>query len=161
MERTVLNYAPDYWNTSYTDLQVQFDLRSHSEEYKRIAQEVKQATASPHLQISFIRRNQNIHDYGQVLIREQLVTVSEGANYYRVRRYITILKHYLNCALDYNLDPRRCGKSSLIFQKYISRPTFNEIILVVQVITDRPGAVSIQPTNSSEYFIDYIVGIKI
>ncbi|KAJ8925841.1 hypothetical protein NQ315_009693 [Exocentrus adspersus] len=160
MERTVLKYAPDYWNASPVYINTQIILGSDSEEYKQIEYEIQEATRSPNLKFSLISRNQNVYDYGQVLVREQLLLVSKPHHiYYRVRRYITIHKLYRTTALEYNLDHRRCGKASLSFQKYINRPTSNEIVLVVQVITTDPNADFLQPTNSSDYFIDYIAEI--
>ncbi|XP_018574034.1 uncharacterized protein LOC108913053 [Anoplophora glabripennis] len=157
MERTVLKYSPSYWDTCLEDNE-QFKVGSSSEEFRIIAYQTKQATRNSNLHIKKILRNQNIHDFGQLLIREQLMAVLRSyEKYYRVRRFITIKKQFLTNALQYNLDHRRCGKSSLIFGKYLTYVGDDDVVLVVQVLTNSPNSDCIAPANSSDYFIDYIV----
>ncbi|KAJ8934135.1 hypothetical protein NQ314_013594 [Rhamnusium bicolor] len=160
MQRTILRYAPDYWDTNAETLSSQlYVINQFSEEYRQIDYEVKRATRDTNLNITSIKRVQNIHDMGQLVLREQLLAVSDLLqSYYRVRRFFTIHRNYLPAVLKYNIDPRRYGMSSLQFKKYIYCGS-EEIILVVQVVTADHNADLIEPRNSSDYFIDYIVDI--
>lgn len=88
MERTVLRYAPSYWDTSY-EYDRQFELNQSSEEFNRIRHQVRQAMGNNNLSVNQILRVQNIHDYGQFLIKQQLMAVDKSyKNYYRVNKFI-------------------------------------------------------------------------
>lgn len=88
MERTVLRHAPNYWNTIYVSDE-QFTLNTSSEEYVKIKYQVQQAVTNNNLHISQIQRVQNVHDYGQFLIREQLMAIANShKKYYRVKKYV-------------------------------------------------------------------------
>ncbi|KAJ8941702.1 hypothetical protein NQ318_023298 [Aromia moschata] len=158
MQNVITKYAPEHWEKNYTDPSTKFPLHPTSEEFNEISSCVRQAVRQSNLRIISIKRYQNIFDSGQYITKEQLLaTANPESTYYRVRRFITIKSHYLNTALEYNLDPRRCGKASLVFRNQISSCASDDVVLVVQVITKQPNASKITPNNSSEYFIDYIV----
>ncbi|CAH2005617.1 unnamed protein product [Acanthoscelides obtectus] len=155
MEEIILKHAPSCWTKS--TIVGQYELSAN--ELNDISAEVKRAIRSTHLKISSIKRYQNVYDYGQVLIREQLLTViNPGIQYYRVRRFFVLAKHRLTAGLDYNLDYRRIGRcSELTFRKEVAPSDSSEVLIVVQIITDNLNLSSIQPKNNADYFIDYIV----
>lgn len=63
----------------------------------------------------------------------------------------------MNQALRYNLDHRRCGLTELAFVSNLNQVHANEVVLVVQVVTNTPYSEVIRPSNNLEYFIDYVV----
>lgn len=64
---------------------------------------------------------------------------------------------YLEEALKYNLDYRRCGLRSLKFQKNITDIHPGDTVIVVQVIISDVDRFEIVPERNSDYFIDYII----
>ncbi|VEN63733.1 unnamed protein product [Callosobruchus maculatus] len=153
MEGVILRYAPSSWVRTTTTGQYEVS----SSEFNEIAAELRNAGISK--TIKKINRYQNVYDFGQVLIREQHLTVmNPGTQYYRVRRYVVVEKCYLNDALEYNLDYRRINRSSEItFSKSISVRSSSEVVLVVQIITDNKMASYVTPKNCADFFIEYIV----
>ncbi|KAF7273680.1 uncharacterized protein LOC143201662 [Rhynchophorus ferrugineus] len=155
IEHSILKHAPDYW-TYTTTPKTEYVLHPHGNEYSTIEREVYSALTD-NRNIKIIKRIQNIHDLGQLLIREQfLITKNVGVDYYRVRRFITIDSEYYEEALEHNLDHRRCGLTSLCFQRHVTCYC-NQILFAVQVVTDKPDSHEITPENSLEYFIDYAI----
>lgn len=69
-----------------------------------------------------------------------------------------IKRNQLSKALKYNLDHRRCGESgNYLFKKHIDMIYGDEILLIVQVLTKDVYSSVTSCSNSSEYFIDFIV----
>ncbi|KAG5886061.1 hypothetical protein JTB14_009509 [Gonioctena quinquepunctata] len=161
MECTLLKWVPDTWDKyrmSSSNWQKKVEVENDSEEFKQIQFEVRKALRNNSTYISEIQRNQNIYDLGQVLIRGQLLLrLNPHRKYYQVRRYIKIRAQYLKTALEYNVDHRRCGLDSLTFQSNISEIAATDILLVVQVLTSEPSSNNIEPQNSSDYYVEYIV----
>lgn len=154
-KNAILRYAPEYWNGSDDE---QTELLTFSDEFKQIAYEARQALQNTTKGISRIVRVQNVHDLGQLLIREQLLLVTnKTTTYYRVRRFIKLNKLYYAKALKYNLDHRRCGLSDLQFHTHVNQIGHNEILIAVQVVTSKPLATTIVPDNNLEYFMDYAI----
>ncbi|RZB39307.1 uncharacterized protein BDFB_004783 [Asbolus verrucosus] len=128
-------YTPETWDGSSQET---VKLSKFTAEYRQVEYELRQAFAECPSASSIIRV-QNIHDYGQFLIREQLLVAESSTQYYRVRRYIQISGTYLNEVSKYNLDPRRCGLgSSLTFRKTLTNLDINKLICVVVVLTTVP-----------------------
>lgn len=83
MEYTILKYAPDYWVQS-TQKSGEYQVYSGTNEYRTIESEVSKALLNPR-SIEKIIRIQNIHDLGQLLIREQFLIAKEPfSDFYRV-----------------------------------------------------------------------------
>lgn len=59
--------------------------------------------------------------------------------------------------MEYNLDYRRCNLSSLNFKRQLPFIKNDEIIFVVQVVTNSPQDDIITPDSSSDYYIEYII----
>nr|CAH7761889.1 unnamed protein product [Callosobruchus chinensis] len=156
MENIILKHAPISWCKSTVTGQYEVT----SSEYSEIAAEIRNAGLNK--MIVKINRYQNLYDYGQVLIREQhLAVMNPGIQYYRVRRYFVLDKHYLDDALEYNLDYRRIGRcSEITFCKSINGlMSSSQVIIIVQVITENKAASSITPKNCADFFIEYIVEV--
>lgn len=82
LEKIVLSYAPEYWQTGVGNI---VQLRTHFPEYGVIFTEVSQAIQSYNASIKTIKRCQNVHDFGQFLVREQhLLHLNPSKTYYRV-----------------------------------------------------------------------------
>ncbi|XP_030750692.1 uncharacterized protein LOC115878362 [Sitophilus oryzae] len=160
LNQEILKYAPSYWDKTLQNREE--NISSSSDEFKNIFSEITKAVYSTHFSVQKIIRIQNIHDLGQLLIREQLlVTSNPHTQYYRVRRFIKINKLYYGNAIKYNIDHRRCGLPQVQFRKSVGMsPSSSHVLLVVQVVTDNPSAEYINPANSLEYFIEYVVFFK-
>lgn len=78
----------------------------------------------------------------------------------QVRRYLAIKKYHLQNALEYNIDPRRCGLTSLTFVSSINQIRADEVLLIVQVVTANPNVLCITPKISNEYFVEYVVYVQ-
>lgn len=80
LEKVILNHAPEYWETGGNI----FPLNKLSVEYRNIAKELTDAHTC-FTPIKSIKRFQNIHDFGQFLVREQhLLHLHPSQSYYRV-----------------------------------------------------------------------------
>lgn len=76
MIQTVMSYAPENWHKPQADWSKLYEVPKTSDEYQQLKFEIETALTSNSLKgISKIERFQNIHDYGQVLLREQLLLV--------------------------------------------------------------------------------------
>ncbi|XP_074036824.1 uncharacterized protein [Leptinotarsa decemlineata] len=161
MENGILSWVPDCWkkdDMSAHSWCQRIELERTCEEFEQIQYEIRRATLDIKKHIRCIERNQSIYDLGQFLIRGQLLmTLKPFTSYYKVRRYIKIKANYLTAALNYNVDYRRCGLSSVVFNSFIPNMTNGDILLVIQVITSEPQSSYITPSNSSDYYIEYIV----
>lgn len=84
LEKIILNYAPDYWEKGRSD--EIFPLTRNSSEYENVSREVTEVINSGYTpEIKSIKRFQNVHDFGQFLIREQhLLHLNPNQSYYRV-----------------------------------------------------------------------------
>ncbi|XP_057669534.1 uncharacterized protein LOC130901890 [Diorhabda carinulata] len=158
MESVILRYAPSYWNKKYTNISNVIPINS-GPEYQKIASDVYQATHFRAFESIF--RIQNIYELGQMLVREQLmITLADSNKFYRVRRFTKVKKHFLQIALAFNLDHRRCGLPILEFKKHLRGIRPDDVILAVIVVTSTPEADVIIPESSLEYFIDYIINVS-
>ncbi|XP_074036784.1 uncharacterized protein [Leptinotarsa decemlineata] len=161
MERAILNWVPENWEKGVMSTHSwcqQIELDRYSEEFKQLQFEIRIALKDNNKHIEHIQRNQSVYDIGQFLIRGQLLlTLNPGTIYYQVRRYIKIRSNFLTMALNYNVDHRRCGLHSVVFLSEIPNLTSDDILLVIQVITTTPHSTYITPSNSSDYYIEYIV----
>ncbi|CAG9859462.1 unnamed protein product [Phyllotreta striolata] len=160
MEKLIFQYAPKTWDHIDTSNPVRrVLLRPDSAEYLLIQREVQMATTPPGYSILQIQRFQSSFDYGQLLIREQLIiNLFNYRPLYRVRRFVCIESRFLQVALEYNLDYRRCGLGRLCLRKHLQDfHGGDKVILVVQVLTPTPNSEEIIPENSSDYYIEYIV----
>jgi hypothetical protein len=155
MLNTVKQYTPNTWNSgSETSV-----VPSYTEEYRKLQNEVNAMASIPGIQQ--IIRVQDLHAYGQFLIREQLLLKTETSPLYRVRYYITVSNSYFDEVAKYNLDPRRCGMglSTISFNKNLSYCGSGQILVVVKVLTTEPNKESICPKTSCDYFVEYIVKV--
>lgn len=81
LEKVILNHAPEYWETGSNI----FPLSKLSVEYRDIAKEITDAHRDSTTSIKSIKRFQNVHDFGQFLVREQhLLHLNPNQSYYRV-----------------------------------------------------------------------------
>jgi hypothetical protein len=79
MLNTVKQYTPNTWNSgSETSV-----VPSYTEEYRKLQNEVNAMASIPGIQQ--IIRVQDLHAYGQFLIREQLLLKTETSPLYRVK----------------------------------------------------------------------------
>lgn len=144
MESIILDYSPPYWNKNYTNISNIIPISNTGPEYQQISFDAYQATNGR--AFASIFRVQNIYDFGQMLVREQLmINLADSINFYRVRRFTKVRKHFLPIALQYNLDYRRCGLPNLEFKKQLCGIRPDDVILAVIVVTSTPRADVIIP----------------
>lgn len=100
MEALILKLTPSTWDKSETGPSKQFRLSNNSEEYKMIESEVRKAVPN-NIFISSIDRNQNLYDYGQLLIREQLkVNLYCSTSFYRVCYLLYFIQFQGNVSIN-------------------------------------------------------------
>lgn len=100
---------------------------------------------------------QRVHKWNKIETLAVIYLVRDIFFILQVRRYINIKSQYLRPALEYNLDYRRCNLSSLNFKRQLPFIKNDEIIFVVQVVTNSPQDDIITPDSSSDYYIEYII----
>lgn len=83
MYGVILKNAPETWDRKYTKTSTQITLERYDEEYRQILFEANQAMSSTFHDLN-IQRNQNIHDLGQMLIKEQKTLVEGTSDLYKV-----------------------------------------------------------------------------
>lgn len=95
MYAQISRYVPDTWDRQqmHQDLGAvaEIDVESTSKEYRDIKNELETVILyndySPKTQLVRLVRVQSIHDFGQVLLREQALAVEDqGSKYYRVSK---------------------------------------------------------------------------
>ncbi|CAH0549855.1 unnamed protein product [Brassicogethes aeneus] len=162
MYSVVIKYSPITWDKRQSVTRMDYDLTAYkNEEYKQIAYEANVAMDTEHSNLQVVRV-QNIHDLGQCLIKQQkLLVENPGQAFYQGRRYIVISQNYLNEALEYNLDYRRCGLSQLKFNTKVSPINTNNVLVVVQTIIKNQDQDSIVPEYSDEFYIEYYVKLDV
>lgn len=67
-----------------------------------------------------------------------------------------VSKIQLNMALKYNLDSRRLQCPDLTFTSNIDQIDASEVVFIVQIVTNAPYEAVINPTRSTDFFIEYI-----
>lgn len=93
LAQVILQFAPEYWEKRSHDM---VELTPRSKEYSDISEEISEAISDMKVPVIKIKRNQNIHDLGQFLVREQhLLHLNPTTNFYRVSdlsfKFITFL----------------------------------------------------------------------
>lgn len=86
LHKIIMDHAPEYWAAGLEKIVL---LNTYSREYQDISKEVldaiQLASNSP---IKTIQRYQNVHDFGQFLVREQhLLHLNPDKSFFRVSVY--------------------------------------------------------------------------
>lgn len=69
-------------------------------------------------------------------------------------------KDLLDVALEHNLDERRTGvKQSFLSQ--INPTNVNEVLIIVQTVTDEPFSKVTVPKRNTDYYIEYVAYLNV
>ncbi|KAK9883288.1 hypothetical protein WA026_001471 [Henosepilachna vigintioctopunctata] len=151
----IWHFAPKTWNRSYNNNLI--PVLESSDEYADVENDIKKACINNQC-IQDIRRYQNIYDFGQFLLRGQILcSENPGTQYYAVRRYVEVPKAMAELAMKHNLDHRRIQMNALEFRSHLTNGSSNSDIYVVKILTTDPKARCIVPYNFTEYYIEYII----
>lgn len=87
LHKIILDHAPEYWEAGLGKI---VPLHTTSREYLEISKEVLDAIQmGGNRTIKAIKRYQNVHDFGQFLVREQhLLHLNPATSFFRVSTFI-------------------------------------------------------------------------
>ncbi|XP_044760548.1 uncharacterized protein LOC123317973 [Coccinella septempunctata] len=152
----IMHFSPSTWDKQYEC--GEFTVCRGTAEFDELENDLLRAINNAK-SLKNLTRIQNVYDFGQFLMRSQIVVFTKSP-LYKVRRYVAISNSQKSIALKHNLDHRRLGTSEIEYCSHLSNVNRNSLIFVVRILSHDSEERRIVPYNFTEYYIEYVAEME-